>query len=112
MGYNIGPALSIFHSIPLAKRAMLLPEQVLEEYGYNDRWWSGEAIEAPRIVNLESDRVGPEIGDVVVETQRLMAFLECTNRAYGSVDSLAKLPSMPESQEGRKCTQSSHLYTT
>ena len=105
-GYHLGPALAILHSIPAAREALLAQEYVLDDYGYNDRWWSGEKIEASRITDItENDGtgeivVGPEPSQVVMEVQRLMAFLDRTTRGYGSVDSLAKMDEVSELLQG------------
>lgn len=105
-GYHLGPALAILHSIPAAREALLAPEYVLDDYGYNDRWWSGEKIEASRITDItENEGVGeivaePELSEVVTEVQRLMAFLDRTTRSYGSVDSLAKMDEVSELLQG------------
>ncbi|KAF8463658.1 hypothetical protein BDZ91DRAFT_731373 [Kalaharituber pfeilii] len=102
-GYNLGPALAILHSIPAARTALLAPIRVLDDYGYNERWWSGESIEASRISTIVENEVPePDPSEVVVEVQRLMAFLDNTKRGYGSVDSLAKMHSVYEEQQGEQ----------
>ncbi|KAF8428612.1 hypothetical protein EV426DRAFT_585045 [Tirmania nivea] len=105
-GFHLGPALAIFHSIPAAREALLAPQCVVDDYGYNERWWSGEKIEGPRITNI-IDHEGtdemvaePEPSEVVLEVQRLIAFLDRTMRGYGSVDSLAKMQDVYEQLQG------------
>ena len=101
-GYHLGPALAILHSIPAAREALIMPNTVLEDYGHNERWWSGEAIETSRITTvIEGDAPDKkQPSEVIVEVQRLMAFLDNTIRGYGSVDSLAKMRSVYEEQQG------------
>lgn len=107
-GFHLGPALAILHSIPAAREALLAPHLAIDDYGYNERWWSGERIEASRITNIietegtEEVMAQPESSEVVIEVQRLMAFLDRTMRGYGSVDSLAKLPEVNEHLQGGK----------
>ena len=107
-GFHLGPALAIFHSIPTAREALLAPQYVIDDYGYNERWWSGEKIEGSRITNI-ADHDGteemvaePEPSEVVLEVQRLMAFLDRTMRGYGSVDSLARMQDVYEQLQGGK----------
>lgn len=103
-GYHLGPALAIFHSIPAARNALLVPGCVLDDYGCNEGWWSGQPIEASRITNVVendgSEEVKPEPTEVIVEVQRLMAFLDRTKRGYGCVDSLAKMRTVYEELQG------------
>ena len=81
---------------------------MIDDYGYNERWWSGEKIEGSRITNIidhegtEEMIAEPEPSEVVLEVQRLMAFLDRTMRGYGSVDSLAKMQDVYEQLQGGK----------
>lgn len=88
---SLAALLMIYHSIPLAREALLLPNYQQLNYGYDPQWWTGHHIVAPTIVSL--DEQGPQHNrdDVLIETQRLMAFLDGTNRAYASIDALADL---------------------
>jgi hypothetical protein len=83
--------LTIYHSIPLAREALLLPNYQQFNYGYDAQWWKGHRIEAPKIVSLDEHGAHHNRDDVLIETQRLMAFLDNTNRAYASIDALAGL---------------------
>lgn len=86
------PALiTILHAIPLACRALLLPENALTNYGYDAGWWQGAPIRLEEIVNLDEDEM-PDYGEEIIrETQRLMAFLECSERSYGSAEALSSM---------------------
>ncbi|KAI5790188.1 hypothetical protein EDC01DRAFT_657928 [Geopyxis carbonaria] len=91
-GYNIAGALTIFHSIPSARNAFLFQNRVLPNYGHGDKWWNGEKIRVSRVIDLENER--PWVAkseEMISEWQRLMAFLDQTDRAYGSVDTLVNV---------------------
>ncbi|KAF2157995.1 hypothetical protein K461DRAFT_290254 [Myriangium duriaei CBS 260.36] len=87
--------LTIAHSIPAAREAMLLRSHVQPSYGQDSEWWRGQAIRLPRIVNTEdgspADATAAENEDIVNEVQRLMAFLDGSDRSYGCIDNLTAL---------------------
>jgi hypothetical protein len=84
--------LTIYHSIPLARAALLLPSVQNVSYGHDSEWWSGTRIVAPRVVSYDDRMVHhSDADDFVFETQRLMAFLDGTTRSYGSADALVDL---------------------
>jgi hypothetical protein len=95
---TLAALLTIYHSIPLAREALLLPNYQQFNYGYEPQWWIGHQIEAPKIVSLDEHGAHHNRDDVLIETQRLMAFLDDTNRAYASIDALADLPSYYEKE--------------
>ena len=95
IGLYLSSLVTILHSIPLARETLLLREHTLPDYGHDAEWWDGTAIKVPRIIDLADetqdgtqDRDGEE---VIYEAQRLMAFLDMTDRAYGSADVLASM---------------------
>lgn len=90
--------ITILHSIPRCRLLLLAKKDLLLNYGQNPHWWSGESIEVSRIMDLDHSygRESMDILDAVHETQRLMAFLDKTTRAYGSASVLARLPAMKE----------------
>lgn len=89
------PALiKILQTIPLTREAMLCRDLVLSDYGHNSEWWDGTAIQVPETFHEADGRQGHDVEEVLYETQRLVAFLEDTERAYGSVDSLLNISSM------------------
>lgn len=91
----LGSFLTIAHEIPLAREALLLRNKALFDYGYDAQWWNGQAINLPKIVTVhESQDEDSDWEDIIHETQRLMAFLDSTQRAFGSSDALAKLRQM------------------
>jgi hypothetical protein len=84
--------LTIYHSIPLARAALLLPSVKNVSYGYDSEWWCGTRIVAPKLVSYDDGVVQlTDADDFIYETQRLMAFLDGTTRSYGSADVLADL---------------------
>ena len=90
---SLAALLTIYHSIPLAREALLLPSYQQFNYGCDPQWWTGHHIEAPRIVSWDDRAAHGNPDDVLIETQRLMAFLDGTHRAYASIDALADLHS-------------------
>lgn len=87
--HRLGALITIYHEIPII-RELFLPRAGVEQasnYGSDKEWWTGKAIEIPEIV-------GPETtppNQINMELQRLMAFLDKTDRSYGSVEPLANL---------------------
>ncbi|RMZ88949.1 hypothetical protein DV736_g3824, partial [Chaetothyriales sp. CBS 134916] len=93
-GY-LGPLLTIYHGIPLARDALLLSSMQVEKYMHDPQWWSGQSDEnhtSPTLaVEVHVDRFRLTLLAMI---QCLMAFLDNTDRAYGSVDALAQLPGL------------------
>ncbi|KAJ9647582.1 hypothetical protein H2204_000211 [Knufia peltigerae] len=88
----LGPLLTIYHSIPLAREALLMPGLKIHAYGHDSSWWSGTNDENSKSLSTDNTlRVDRDECNVLAEIQCLMAFLDKTNRAYGSVDALADL---------------------
>lgn len=84
----VAPLLTILHAIPLAREALLYPMHQAPNYGYDPQWWTGHPSEASKVTAQDS-RNARSFDDLVGECQRIMAFLDDTQRAYGSIDSLA-----------------------
>jgi hypothetical protein len=83
--------ITIIHAVPLARETLLLRDRVAQDYGYNPQWWCGKPIVLPRDPT-EADTSQTSMKDeIILETQRLMAFLDGTNRAFGSADSVANI---------------------
>lgn len=90
----LGPLLTIYHSIPLARDALLFKRFPKRDgdYGHESQWWNGETVVQVRIIdNDDDDDETANAYEVVHEVQRLMAFLDSTERAFGSTNSLAKM---------------------
>ncbi len=98
-GEYLPSLITILHAIPLAREVLLMREHTLPEYGHDAEWWDGTAINAPRVINLADGPHDRESEDVIYETQRLMAFLDLTERAYGSADVLAGLRTVEDQNQ-------------
>jgi hypothetical protein len=85
--HRLGAFLTIYHEIPLIREVFLDRIDVLPSYGHDKEWWTGKSIELPTIQIADEY----EESEVVWEIQRLMAFLDKTDRSYGSAEALANL---------------------
>ena len=88
------PALiTVLHQIPLAREALLARDSVLQDYGWGDDWWDGEPIPLKQVTITDDNNRTSQLDadNVVIETQRLMAFLELSSRAYGNVSVLGQV---------------------
>ncbi|KAG5980834.1 hypothetical protein E4U55_003565 [Claviceps digitariae] len=107
--HGLGGMLTVMHEIPLARNALLETGSPASSYGFNSEWWKGQEILPPEV--LARLQAGDEVQwgqqdqykpDVEEEIHRLMAFLESTERSYGTVSVLTDLipcPSLgPEKQ--------------
>ena len=83
--------LTIYHAIPQAREALLLPRYQLASYGFDPQWWMGNQIEAPQTNAHDQQDEHRQSHAILFEVQRIMAFLDGSNRAYGSTDALADL---------------------
>lgn len=97
-GNRLPGLVKILHTIPAAREALLSRRCIQSDYGSDSDWWNGAPIEYPHTVY---EGAGPVASDkeIIYEAQRLMAFLDKTDRAYGSSDVLAALPGLREYQE-------------
>ena len=95
---RLASILTIYHEIPLARELLLNLNNVATDYGHDPEWWTGKKIESssPNWTGEESwdTASGQDVDDFMREIQRLMAFLTATERAYGSADSIIKMPAL------------------
>ncbi|KAJ5033526.1 uncharacterized protein L3040_008641 [Drepanopeziza brunnea f. sp. 'multigermtubi'] len=84
---RLNAVITIYHAIPLIRNLFLNSKDVLPNYGHDPEWWSGKSIEQQSTVTMEG--APPAYDQVDRELQRLMAFLDNTERSYGSVEALA-----------------------
>ena len=84
--------IAILGSIPGAFNFMCLKMPLLMDYGYDPSWWQGAPIAGSDSshVNDDNDTLR-SAEELIAETQKLMAFIKCTSRAYGSVEVLSSL---------------------
>lgn len=87
--YKLAALIKILHEIPMAREALLNRSQLLSDYSYNPEWWDGSPIKVLKVVNIDQGYQSTHGRELINETQRLMAFLDKTDRAYGSIDALA-----------------------
>ena len=87
--------ITILHSVPKLRNALLSSEAHLHDYGFNSHWWSGEDIQTSTISFVDDDltmeNASCSCPPIVAEVQRLIAFLDKTERAYASAESLARV---------------------
>jgi NACalpha-BTF3-like transcription factor len=86
--------LTIGHSIPAVREALLLRDYIQAQYGKDSEWWRGHPIALPKIVHTENgapaDAEIDKFDEFLAETQRLMATLDTSQRSYASVNALTK----------------------
>lgn len=92
--HRLGLVLSIFHEIPVVRNTLLRAGEPARSYGHNTEWWKGQPIlkqehlaAVARGEQLRAEEARPDFNE---ELHRLMAFLDNTERAYGTVDALAE----------------------
>lgn len=93
------PALiTILHAIPMAREALLNKTHLLPDYGLDAEWWDGVPASMGMLAVLQPTQEYryPRMDELIYEFQRLMAFLDETERAYGSSDALARLPCLSD----------------
>lgn len=87
--------VTILHSVPKLRNALLNSESHLYDYGFNSQWWSGESIQTPTISYTDdtstTENTSSACPPIVAEVQRLMAFLDKSERAYGSAEALSRV---------------------
>ncbi|KAK0626608.1 hypothetical protein B0T14DRAFT_110375 [Immersiella caudata] len=94
--HRVGGVLTILHNIPAARNA-LLRIGIQPDYGYgnNSEWWKGTIILPPDRLALKEAQAS-DIWEPTVyppwsdEIHRLVAFLDNTERSYGTADILAE----------------------
>jgi hypothetical protein len=102
---RLNALFTIYHEIPLLREVLLNRADVQQSYGFDSEWWTGKAIEVPYVSGCEPD----EGQELIYEMQRLMAFLDKTDRSYGSADALANARAVKKMQ--RFASQRSALST-
>ncbi|OAA72527.1 ubiquitin interaction domain-containing protein [Cordyceps fumosorosea ARSEF 2679] len=96
--HKLGGVLTILHEIPLARNALLRCGEPCEAYGFDSEWWQGKSITPVQSVHVQtpgSDLESPQEEDATpgfeAEIHRLMAFLDSTERSYGSSSILTNM---------------------
>ncbi|OAA58950.1 ubiquitin interaction motif protein [Niveomyces insectorum RCEF 264] len=102
--YLLNAIITILHAIPAARNALLRCGPPSPTYGQNSEWWKGSFIQpagdgveaaSPALDDgpLPAVSAQPAVSsarDFVEEVHRLIAFLDSTDRAYGTADNLAE----------------------
>lgn len=86
--HRLGGLLTVFHEIPVARNALLSSGAPADTYGHDSDWYKGTRIELPGQLSQPDNPwldVRPEFSQ---ELHRLMAFLDLTDRSYGTADVL------------------------
>ncbi|CAJ2507634.1 Uu.00g088200.m01.CDS01 [Anthostomella pinea] len=96
--HRVGAILSIFHKIPLVRNILLRCGRPARNYGHNSEWWNGQKILKQETLaamatgeDIWGDDAHPDFSE---ELHRLLAFLDKTERSYGSVDSFIETKPM------------------
>lgn len=95
-GHRLGALLTIYYNIPLAREIFLRRENVETYYPYEAGWWNGRPIEKPLASLQEDPYTVAEDRRFGQELQKVMAFLDKTERSYGSADVITTLPFMQQ----------------
>jgi hypothetical protein len=103
---RLGALITIYSQIPLIREIFLprVPQDTAPNYGHDKEWWTGKAIDVPQVFG--EDMTPPS--EVTMELQRLMAFLDKTERSYGSAEALANLSDVQRELAAGKASDS-HL---
>lgn len=97
-GLRLPGVIKILHAIPAAREALLSRNNIQDEYVYENEWWDGVPIESSKVVHSDGNSYATD-AEVIHECQRLMAFLDKTERAYGSSEALSTLPGIRDYQD-------------
>ncbi|KAI9694235.1 MAG: hypothetical protein M1820_009093 [Bogoriella megaspora] len=94
--------LRILHEIPAARNALILPAYDPEDLGQLDKWYQGEPVSQVMVMQSAADIQQSDL-DIVLEVQRLMAFLDQSDRAYARPKHLADVVATrtPDSEESK-----------
>lgn len=101
---SLAAILTIYHEIPLMREILLDRTNLIPNYGNDPGWWAGKAIELPDAAIPESNDVNwglptsQDYDEFIREIQRLMAFLDKSDRSYGSAEPLVSNAALRQSQ--------------
>lgn len=92
--HRLGNLMMVLHEIPAARNFFLLLEGASPSYGNNNQWWRGDPIR-PSLDTTLDDWSTNDV-HLVDELQRLVAFLDSTDRSYGTADGLCLTTSLKD----------------
>ncbi|KAL5382755.1 hypothetical protein DPSP01_006314 [Paraphaeosphaeria sporulosa] len=92
VGDNHLPAfITMLHSIPLVRNTLLAPAISTNNYWRGEDWWKGTASATSIIVDDDTGtKNGAEL-ELIYEVQRLIAFLDASDRTYASLEAFLSL---------------------
>lgn len=93
-GHRLPALVKVLQAIPMGREALLNRAYTLPDYGYEEDWWDGVPINNRKLGVVSGTDRGTEVDEIIYETQRLIGFLEETERAYGSAEALAQIPTL------------------
>lgn len=85
--------ITICNSIPIAREAFLMRDNVKPDYGSGPDWWRGHGIPMSRVVTADNPSANSDaekFDEFLTECQRLMAFLDSSKRSYASIGALTQ----------------------
>lgn len=90
--HRVGPVVMTLHQIPAARNFILALDTSTKSFGSSKDWWKGDKIIDREAQAVEMQNWGSAVEDVnfVDELKRLMAFLDETDRSYGTADSICE----------------------
>ncbi|APA07778.1 hypothetical protein sscle_03g025480 [Sclerotinia sclerotiorum 1980 UF-70] len=94
--HRLGAVLTICYNIPLVREIFLRRDHVETHYPYEAGWWNGRPIERPIASFQEDPYLVADDRRFGQELQKVMAFLDKTERSYGSPDVITTLPYMQQ----------------
>jgi len=97
--HRVGPLLMIYQQIPAVRNAFLQTgETPGHGYGNKSDWWQGQPIPPPG--HSETDWIDDSSLSWSDELHRLIAFLETTERTYGTADVLTRAKHLDTKETG------------
>lgn len=100
--YRLASILTVYHEIPLAREIFLNRKNLLPDYGHDPEWWMGKTIKSRTAAitdTSDSNLAQPtpeDCDEFIREIQRLMAFLDRTDRSYGSAEALTDMTALKQ----------------
>lgn len=100
--HRLGGLITILHQIPLARNVLLESGSAASTYGHNSEWWKGQEILPPHVLaklqtgELQWGAQEEDKPNFEEEVHRLLAFLDQTERGYGTVSVLVNVLPWPD----------------
>ena len=89
--HHLPALITILHSIPLVRNALLAPGITSSSYWRGEDWWKGAGSAASVIFNDDPASEALSELELLYEVQRLVAFLDASDRTYVSLESFLQL---------------------